>query len=85
MKSSYLLGSYPNLRLCLHRGILKTNVRNYESFRRILKNNVTRYDVTLIYTGFVNTGKIQIASSKERYADLSLNNKTITEFGSRRI
>ena len=26
----------------------------------ILKNNVTRYDVTLIYTGFAEWGKIQI-------------------------
>ena len=78
MKSPYPLGSCPNLGLRLHRGILKTNIRHYESFRRILKNNVTRYDVTLIYAVFVNTGKIQM----ERFADLLKNNKTIIEFGS---
>ena len=57
MKSSYPLGNYPNLGLWLHRGILKTNLPHYEPFRRILKNNVTQYDVTLIYAGFVNTGE----------------------------
>ena len=57
----------------------------YESFRRILKNNVTRYDVMLTYAGFVNTRKIRMASSKERFVDVFINNKTITEFGSRRI
>ena len=51
----------------------------------MLKSNLTRYDVTLIYAGFVDTGKIQMASSKERFADLLINNKTIIEFGSRRI
>ena len=30
-------------------------MRHYESFRCILKNNVIRYDVTLIYAGFVNS------------------------------
>ena len=68
MKSLYPLGSCPNLGL-------KINIRHYESFRRILKNNVTRYDVTLIYAGFVNTGKIQMGSSKGRFADLLINNK----------
>ena len=29
-------------------------------FVAILKNNVTQYDVTLIYTGFAEWGKIQI-------------------------
>ena len=33
---------------------------------------------------FVNTGKIQMAPTKERFADLLINNKTIIEFGSRR-
>ena len=83
MRSSYPLGSCPNLGLRLHRGIHYTT--SYESFRRILKNNVTRYDVALIYVGFVNTEKIQMASSKERFADLLINNKTIIEFGSRRV
>ena len=57
----------------------------YESFRCILKNNVTPYDDTLVYVCFVNSGKIQMASSKERFADLLINNKTIIEFGSHRI
>ena len=57
MKSSYPLGSGPNLSLWLHRGILKTNIRHYESFRRILKNNVSRYDVKLIYAAFAERGK----------------------------
>ena len=36
MKSSYPLGSYPNLGL-------KINI-HYESFRRILKTNIRHYD-----------------------------------------
>jgi hypothetical protein len=35
-----------------------------------LKNNVTRYDVTPIYAAYAKSGKIQMASSKERSADL---------------
>ena len=38
MKSSYPLGSCPNL-------ALKINIRHYESFRRILKTNVRHYDL----------------------------------------
>ena len=37
MKSSYPLGSRPNLGL-------KINIRHYESFRRILKTNIRHYD-----------------------------------------
>ena len=37
MKSSYPLGSYPNLGL-------KINTRHYDSFRRILKTNIRHYD-----------------------------------------
>jgi hypothetical protein len=34
-----------------------------------LQNNVTRYDATLIYAAYAKSGKIQMASSKERFAD----------------
>ena len=81
MKSSYPLGSCPNLGLRIHCGIMKTNIQHYESFRRISKNNVTSYDIALIYVSFVNMGKIQMASSKERFANLL----TIIEFSSPRI
>ena len=37
MKSSYPLGSCPNLGL-------KINIKHCESFRRILKNNIPHYD-----------------------------------------
>ena len=37
MKSSYSLGSCPNL-------VLKINIRHYETFRRILKTNIRHYD-----------------------------------------
>ena len=37
VKSSYPLGSCPNLGL-------KINIRHYESFRRLLKTNVRHYD-----------------------------------------
>jgi hypothetical protein len=35
-----------------------------------LKNNVTRHDVTLIYAADAKSRKIQMASSKETFADL---------------
>ena len=47
MKSSYPLGSCPNLGLKINirhesfRRILKTNIRHYDSFRRILKQDMT--------------------------------------------
>ena len=41
-------------------------MRHRESFRRVLRNNVTRYDVTLIYAGFAQReGGIQMACSKK--------------------
>ena len=51
-----------------------------------MKNSVTHYDVTLIYAAYAKSGKIQMASSKETFADLflcmpTINNKTIIEWG----
>ena len=51
MTSSYPLGSCPNLGLKTNirhydsfRRILKINIRHYDSFRRILKTNIRHYD-----------------------------------------
>ena len=51
MKSSYPLGSCPNLGLKINirhydsfRRTLKTNIRHYDSFRRTLKTNIRHYD-----------------------------------------
>ena len=56
MKSSYPLGSCPNLGLKINirhydsfRRILKTNIRHYDSFRRILKQDMTS---AIIYAAF---------------------------------
>ena len=35
---------------------MKTNIGHYELFRSMLKNNVTRYDVTPMYAGFAERG-----------------------------
>ena len=44
-------------------------MRHRQSFRRVLKNNVTPYDVTLIYACFAHReGEgIQMACSKKNY------------------
>ena len=58
MKSSYPLGSCPNLGLKINkrhyeslRRILKTNIRHYDSFRRILKQDMTsRFNLCGFYS-----------------------------------
>ena len=69
VKPSYPRGSCPNLELRLHHGILKTNIRHFDVFLRILKNNVTRYDVTLIMRLLPKAEKqLQLASACLQYA-----------------
>ena len=46
-------------------------IGHYESFRRILKNNVIQYDVTLIHVA--ERGKIHVASSKKRFPNIERN------------
>ena len=88
VKSSNPLGCCSILGFWPLSGILKTNIR-HESFCRILKNNVTQYDVTLIYAVLLKEGENTNGLFKEidhwpwkKY--LQINNKTIIKFGSRR-
>jgi hypothetical protein len=66
------------------------------SFGRILRTHEWHDDVTLIYAACAKGGKIQMASSKKWFLfrlynasvcpiKIQINNKTIIEFGSRRI
>ena len=48
--------------------------------------HIRHYDVTLIYATYAKSGKIQIAGFfKVKSLQIQINNKTIIEFGSRRM
>ena len=61
-----------------------------------MKTLIRPYDITLIYAAYIKSGKIQMDSLKERSClqykrsplvryTAPLSNKTIIEFGSRRV
>ena len=88
MKSSYSFGSCPNLELWHHHRILKTNIRQYDVISSYIENTYT----TLWVWGHSNLSCLcQMRENTNgrllqgKGLQIQINNKTIIEFGSRRI
>ena len=86
LKSSYPFGSCPNLELWHHHRILKTHIRHYELICSYIENTYT--------TLWRHTNLCCLCQMREntngrllqgKVLQIQINNKTIIEFGSRRI
>ena len=86
MKSSYPFGSYPNLELWHHHRILKTHIRHYDVICSYIENIYT--------TLWRHTNLCCLCQMREnrngrlpqgKGLQIQINNKTIIEFGSRKI
>ena len=93
MKSSYLFGSNPNLELWHHHRILKTHIRHYDVICSYIENTYTtlwRHTNLCCLCQMQNKNGL-CQNSKYKWflqgkgSQIWINNKTILEFGSRRI
>ena len=93
MKSSYPFGSSPNLELWHHHRILKTHIRHYDVIYSYIENTYTtlwRHTNLCCLCQMQNTNGLR-QNSKHKWllqgkgSHIRINNKTIIEFGSRRI
>ena len=96
MKSSYPFGSSPNLELWHHHRILKTNIRHYDVICSYIENTYTtlwRHTNLSCLCQMKNTNGLCCLCQNSKYkwllqgkgSQMQINNKTIIEFGSRRI
>ena len=86
MKSSYPLGSCPNLELCHHHRILKTHIWHYDVICSYIENTYTTLrphtNLCCLCQMRKNTNGRLLQG---KVLQIQINNKTIIEFGSRRI
>ena len=96
MKSSYPFGSSPNLELWHHHRILKTLIRHYDVICSYIENTYTtlwRHTNLCCLCQMQNTNGLCCLCQNLKYkwllqekgSQIQINNKTIIEFGSRRI
>ena len=96
MKSSYPFGSSPNLQLWDHHWILKTHIRHYDVICSYIENTHTtlwRHTNLCCLCQMQNTNGLCCLCQSSKYkwllhgkgSQIQINNKTIIEFGSRRI
>ena len=86
MKSSYPFGSCPNLELWHHHRILKTNIRHYDVISSYIENTYTtlwRHNNLCCLCQMRENTNGRLLQGKG--LKIQINNKTIIEFGSRRI
>ena len=96
MKSSYPFGSSPNLELWHHHRVLKTLIRHYDVICSYIENTYTtlwRHTNLCCLCQMQNTNGLCCLCQNSKYKllfqgkglQIQINNKTIIEFGSRRI
>ena len=86
MKSSYPFGSCPNLELWHHHRILKTHIRHYDVICSYIENT---YTTIWLHTNLCCLCQMRKNTNgrllQGKGLEIQINNKTIIEFGSRRI